>query len=41
MPTETWNSESRNNLDNGKSADAASANGRKRGPKRAQSETNF
>ena len=36
MPTETWNSDSRNSRDSGRSGVAASANGRKREPIPAQ-----
>ena len=39
MPTETWNSDSRSSRDSGRSGVAASANGRKRGPKPSQTFT--
>jgi hypothetical protein len=36
MPTDTWNRDSLSNLPSGNSAEAASAKGKKRGPKFAQ-----
>ena len=38
MPTDTWNSDRRSSRGSGRSGVAASANGRKRGPMRAQRE---
>ena len=41
MPTETWNKERRSNRDNGRSGEAASANGRNRVPRLDQDRTIF
>jgi hypothetical protein len=41
MPTDTWNRDSLSNLPRGNSEDAASAKGKKRGPKLAQVLINF
>ena len=41
MPTDTWKRDSLSNLPSGSSAEAASAKGKKRGPKLAQVLINF
>ena len=41
MPTDTWNSDKRNSRDSGRSGEAASAKGRKRGPRSTQARISF